>query len=284
MIGDKTNGNISFSSSFQRELNRKDVLSRLISVNVFVFLFLLFTGVFFFLSGKDNYFVSLLSVPASLDMLARRPWGIVTYMFTHKGFFHLLFNMIFLYWAGNFFIQYFDREKLLWVYLLGGLGGGIFYIVAFNLLPVFSEMLPVGYTIGASAAVIAVFFGVAFYDPNRMISIIFFGRVKLYYVALFFVILDLLRIPESNAGGHISHLGGAFVGFLFALLMKSNKSGNTKTRSRDKYKNNQDYEYNNKKMKQEEDINIILDKISKSGYESLTAKERKTLFKSSYNK
>lgn len=279
-----TNNNNSFTDSFRQEFHKKDMLSRLISINVFVFLFLLATGVFFFLSGKENYFVPLLSVPADLDSLALRPWGAITYMFTHRGFFHLLFNMIFLFWASKLFLQYFSQEKLLYLYLAGGLGGAALYIAAFNLLPAFSSSLAGGYTIGASAAVIAIFFGVAFYEPNRRISLIFFGRVKLYYVALFFIILDLLRIPESNAGGHISHLGGAIIGFLFALIMQQS-IGNRKTfQHKQAYKKNKEYAYNSQRKEKEEDINVILDKISKSGYESLSAKERKTLFKSSYKK
>lgn len=285
MFEEFTRNRENFSDSFRKEFDRKDMLSKLIFINIFVFILLLFAGVVFFLLGRHNYLSEFLSVPASLEVLAHRPWGLFTYMFTHEGFFHLLFNIILLYWVGRMFLQYFNGNRLLFLYLLGGIGGALLYIVAFNTLPVFAINSLDGYTIGASASVVAIFFAVAFYDLNKIVSLFFWGKVKLFHLALFFLVFDLLMIPGGNSGGHISHFGGALVGFLFALWMKQFPSvqfSHKKKPNYEEYATKKDYAYNSRKKQQEDNVNDILDKISKSGYESLSAEERKILFKSSF--
>lgn len=275
-----------FSQQFQKEFRKRDILTQIIGINVTIFFLITISSILFFLGGiKENPLVRILSVPSSVDTLLRRPWGIITYMFTHKGLFHLLFNMLWLFWMGRLFIKYFDTRKILWLYIAGGIGGAVLYMLAYNYLPVFEAANPFSYAIGASASVMAVFFAVALYNPNYSVFLLFLGRIKMLHLALAFIALDLLLLPGSNPGGHISHLGGALVGICFALRAKQSSSPKTQHRqSKQNYKHAEDFAYNTGKKQDEENINQILDKISKSGYESLTAKERKDLFKSSYKK
>lgn len=275
-----------FSQEFLQEFHKRSVLTQIIGLTVFVFLLITLSSIFFFLAGvKENPLIRLLSVPSSFNAFLRRPWGIITYMFTHKGLFHLLFNMLWLFWMGRLFIKYFDSQKLLWLYILGGVGGAALYMLAYNHLAVFAAANPFSYAIGASASVMAVFFAVAVYKPSYTVYLLFLGRIKMLHLALAFVALDLLMLPSSNPGGHISHLGGALVGVVFALWMKQQTPQRFQnTQQGQTYKHAKDYAYNKDKKQQEDNINEILDKISKSGYESLSTKERKDLFKSSHKK
>ncbi len=272
-----------FTQNWQQKVKQNDILSKIISINILIFLFIAVSAIFYFLAGiSGNPLVKMLSVPSSFEVFLSRPWGIVTYMFTHKGFFHLLFNMLWLFWMGRLFINYFDAKKLLWIYLAGGIGGAVLYMLAYNNMAVFAAYNPFSYAIGASASVMAVFFAVAIYKPSFSIFLFFIGRVKMLHMAIAVVVLDLLLIPEGNPGGHISHLGGALVGVLFALWMKQSVQKQDSRQYKQSYTHSKDYTFNTQKKEEEENINRILDKISKSGYESLTAKERKDLFNSSY--
>ncbi len=279
-----------FTLNWQNEFKKRDILSQIIAINLFIFLLITVSSIVLFLAGgKENFLVKFLSVPSSYAVLWQRPWGLFSYMFTHQGFFHLLFNMfnmLWLFWMGKLFIKYFNAQKLLWLYIAGGLGGAALYILAYNNLSVFAADTPYSYAIGASASVMAIFFAVAVYNPSYSIFLLFIGRVKMLHLAIGLVVIDLLMLPNSNPGGHISHLGGALVGVVFTLVMKQQLSLKSKktTTQKQTYKHSQDYAYNAGKKQEEENINAILDKISKSGYESLSAKEREALFKSSYKK
>ncbi len=275
-----------FTSNWQKEFRRREVLSQLIGINILVFLLITVASILFFFAGvRENLLVKLLSVPSSYVALAHRPWGMFTYMFTHSGFFHLLFNMLWLFWSGKMFVKYFDAQKLLWLYIGGGIGGAILYTFLYNNLLVFASENLHSYAIGASASVMAIFFAVAVYDPIRPVYLFFIGKVQMLHLAIGLIVIDLLMMPNGNAGGHISHLGGALVGVAFALVMrKLPKKKYEFTQQKKSYKHAEDYIYNTEKKEEEDEINEILDKISKSGYESLTTRERKMLFKSSYKK
>ncbi len=275
-----------FSPNWQKEFQRREVLSQLIGINILVFLVITVSSILFFFAGvRENLLVKMLSVPASYGALAYRPWGMFTYMFTHSGFFHLLFNMLWLFWIGKLFIKYFDAQKLLWLYIAGGIGGAILYTLLYNNLSVFATENPYSYAIGASASVMAIFFAVAVYEPTRPVYLFFIGKIQMLHLAIGLIVIDLLMMPNGNAGGHISHLGGALVGVAFALFMRRLPKKNYKfTQQQKAYKHGDDYIYNTEKKEEEDEINEILDKISKSGYESLTTRERKMLFKSSYKK
>jgi len=271
-------------------------LTRLIYINIAVFVIVQLWNVLMFLSAGEMFSIaSFLTLPADISQLIWRPWTLISYMFLHEGFLHLLFNILWLFWFGKMFLEYFTEKKLLSVYLLGGLSGGLLYILAYNVFPAFANALPYSSALGASASVMAIVFAVAFYVPNRILHF-FFIEVKLKYIAWFLVGLDILSIPWGNAGGHIAHLGGALFGYLFIMEYKK---GNLITKPFDKliesifslfkaspkikvsYKNtgNKDYDYNAKKKASQKEIDKILEKIAKSGYSSLSKEEKEWLFK-----
>lgn len=250
-----------------------------------------------------------LAVPADLHELLYKPWTLITYMFLHYEFLHILFNMLWLYWFGQLFAQFIIPKRMLSVYLLGGLSGAALYIAAFNLIPAFQPYVAGSIALGASASVYAIVVATSAYVPDYSIGLLFIGRVKLKYLALVMVAIDLLSISEGNAGGHIAHLGGALFGYFFAVRLKKGKDitkGFSATmdylfslfKSRPKMKvasskfrkgqQAQDHvpqdkfeseiQYNKKKVATQAEINRILDKISKHGYESLTKAEKDTLF------
>ncbi len=282
----------------KRTFKEGSALTRLIYINVGVFLVLKIIAVFFYLSGQAFPLYNWLSVPSVTNVLLQRPWTVITYMFLHQGFLHLLFNILGLYWFGQLFLYHLEGNKLLSVYLLGGLWGAFLYVIAYNVFPVFNSVY--GLLMGASASVFAILVAVAFYDPNREIHLFFIGRFPLKYVAAFYVLLSIIGISASNPGGNIAHLGGAFWGWFYIYQLRKGKDmgegfikiinslgdffgGLFKHKSKMKvtYKKppRDDHEYNRQKHVQQDEINRILDKIAKSGYESLSKQEKELLFK-----
>jgi membrane associated rhomboid family serine protease len=287
----------------------RSVLSNLIIINIGVWLLVKITGVLFFLylkPGADSaneWFLHFFAVPAYIPILAKVPWTPLTYMFLHFDFWHILFNMLWLFWFGKIFIEYLDSKQLLLTYILGGLSGALFYIAAYNFFPVFNAQLPFSYALGASASVMDIVTSVAFYIPNYTIQLLFIGRVKIIYLALILFIFDFFAITGSNSGGHIAHIGGALWGFFYIFLSRkgsvklfsANFSGwmnNLKKRftsgkrQTDFFHNFDkrpvsDEEYNLEKNERQRRIDEILEKISKGGYESLTKSEKEFLFKTS---
>ncbi len=285
------------------------VLSRLIQINTIVFIIVKLISLFTFLfavghESAMNQSLSIigqyLALPASVNALAARPWTIITYMFLHEGFFHILFNLVMLYFGGILFTEYLGEKRLLWTYIAGGIFGALFYILAFNVFPAFAPYKDHSIALGASASVLAIIVATATYVPDFTVHLLLFGRVKLKYVAIAFVIIDLLSIPKGNPGGHIAHLGGAFWGFIYALSLKkgtdiyrflnfssyrkNNNKFYTHTYTYGKQESHRplsDDEYNEQKIKKQQRIDKILDKISKSGYSSLTKEEKEFLFKTS---
>ncbi len=272
------------------------VLTRLIYINIGVFLLIRIINVFYFLSGQEFTLIGWLAMPADVDQLLARPWTLITYMFLHFSFLHILFNILWLYWLGHIFLSYFDGRKLLGVYLLGGIVGGLFYLLAYNLFPAFDKVLAASQLMGASAAVIAIVVAVAVYVPNHTIYLMFIGPVKMKYIALISVLIYIIGISTSNAGGNLAHLGGAFMGMVFALQYKRgtdlskiiskpfsivSKWLKSKPKVKITYRNtgDRDIDYNRRKNAQQDRINDILEKISKSGYDSLSKEEKEILFR-----
>lgn len=276
-------------------------LIKLLYINIAVFLAVKMIGVIFFLLSVSPTFslVNWLAVPADIHNLIFKPWTIVTYMFLHQEFLHILFNMLWLYWFGQIFLSYFDDKKLLSVYLIGGLAGAFLYILSFNIFPVFSQTLPISYALGASAAVIAIVIATSVYAPNHTIHLMFFGPVQLKYIAIVTIILDIMSIASANSGGHIAHLGGALFGYFYIVQLRKGKNITkgfdhfmdkifSVFKPRPKFKVSykrpmndieRDIEYNKSKVEMQKKIDEILDKIAKSGYDSLSKKEKEILFK-----
>lgn len=282
------------------------ILIRIIIINLAVFAALNILHVILFLFSPDAVSVALtmlkienwFSVPGSFSELAGKPWAPITYMFLHKDFLHIVFNMLWLFWFGRIFLSYLDEKKFLGVYLLGGLSGALVYMLAYNIFPAFSNYVSISMMMGASASVMAIVFAISFYVPDFRVNLLFIGPVKLKYIALFSIVLDFLMIASENAGGHIAHIGGAAFGYLFIVQFKKQKDisrwawalfypqKNRKARSKKNphmhvsYKKpTTDMEYNKQKAEQQKELDKILDKIAQSGYESLTKKEKETLFK-----
>lgn len=278
-------------------------LMKLIYVNAGVFLFVKIIQIFAFLFQTPEIsetVISYLAAPASIEQLIKKPWTVLSYMFLHEGFFHLLFNMLWLYWFARIFDQYFDQRKLVSLYILGGLAGAFLYILSYNLFPAFSDDINISIALGASASVMAIVIATATYVPNYNINLFLLGQVKLKYLAIGILLLTSVIDFSVNTGGKIAHLGGAALGYFYALRLKQGSdpgiwisrliatiSGWFKPRKNMKVthkKNLNDFEYNQARASHQEQINKILEKISKGGYESLTSEEKSILFKESQKK
>ena len=288
------------------KFKRGSSYEKILFINIAVYVIVNVFRVVMYLMQVGNaglyYPVNYLSLPADLTQIAHHPWSVITYMFLHEDFLHILFNMLWFYWFGKIFVDYIGAKKLTAVYIIGGLFGALFYVGAFNLFPVFADVLQASKALGASAAVIAVVVAISFYIPDHKVGLMFIGNVKLKYIALFTILVDFLSIASENSGGHIAHLGGAFFGFIYAMQFKKGKDAlawleklftvmgsmfKRKPRMKATYskaKEMNDREYNYEKAKQQKEIDAILDKIAKSGYDSLSKSEKETLFNSSSRK
>ncbi len=291
-------------NEIKQSFNKGTTLIKLIYLNTAVYVTVNLIALVLFLGGNPAPFDSLidwLAVPADPKTFLFRFWTLFSYMFLHKDFMHILFNMLWLFWFGKIFLQFLRPKQLLNVYLLGGIFGALLYIVAYNLLPVFAPEVAGSQALGASAAVMAVVVGISSYKPNMSMRLLFLGTIKLKYIALFSVVLDLLSIASTNnAGGHITHLGGAMLGYWFGMQMQKgndisqgfgrimdslfslfSKKSNMKVQRNKQARQDpkSDKEFNQSKIASQAEIDKILDKISKSGYESLSSAEKETLFK-----
>lgn len=277
------------------------MLTRLIYFNLGVFLVVKVFDCLLFLFGYGdaNFIIEWLAVPADVSQLIVKPWTVFSYMFLHQSFIHILFNLLWLFWLGKIFLEYLTGKQLLNVYLLGGLSGAFLYVLAFNIFPAFSDVVPFSYALGASAAVLAIVVAAAVYVPNYTIHLMFVGPVKLKYIAMVSLVLDVVFLTEGNAGGHIAHIGGALFGYFYIKQLKQGKDiskgfGKTldsvatwfkpKSNMKVSYRKNEtDMEYKAKKNDSQKNIDLILEKIAKSGYESLTKSEKEILFRQSTN-
>ena len=279
-------------------------LIQIIVINVLVFVLINLFRVILTLTGNTGAYVWIvenLALPSDFQTFILKPWTLVTYFFTHEGFFHILFNMLFLYWFGKIVHDLLGNNKLINLYVLGGIIGGISYMLAYNLIPFYHDRVNQSILIGASAGVFAVVVGAATYFPNYSLFLLFLGPIRIKYIAIFYVLLSFFRIDGTNAGGDLAHLGGAAIGFLYILqLKKGNDIGqpitqfivwvkklfSPKPKIRVSYKNTRTHSEKKapppKKDKVSQDeIDLILDKISQGGYESLTKEEKQKLFDAS---
>ena len=286
------------------------MLTKLIYINLGFFLVVKLAFVVFFLFSAQPEFMTKASVfekdylvylklHTVPELILYRPWTPFTYMFLHFTFIHILFNLLVLFWFGRIFLKYLNNKQLLTTYLLGGLMGGLIYVISYNVFPGLRQ----GVVLGASGSVMAIVIAISFYNPNYEIYIPIIRQVKLKQVAVFYLVLDVLMIASDNAGGHITHLGGALYGYLFAVQLKRGKDlGKGFSRFMDSFftafkpkpklkvsyksdaKTMDDRSYNKNKAETQKEVDKILDKIAKSGYDSLTKKEKEILFKMGDNK
>ncbi|MEQ8909361.1 MAG: rhomboid family intramembrane serine protease [Vicingaceae bacterium] len=284
------------------------MLVKLIYANLAVFIGIQLLILPFWLMGMqlsaDQFALNWLAVPSDLGNLLIKPWTVFSYMFLHIGFFHILMNMLWLYFLGQLFVEFLGEKKLWSVYVAGGLGGAALYILFYNLFPVFESSVSVSKALGASASVMAIVVAVATYAPDFSIRLLLFGNVKLKYVALVVFILDVISISNSNSGGHIAHIGGAAMGFFFAKQWRKGKDITawvnqasafliavfkpSKSKMKVKYSkskaNRKANDYTSRKKEEQNRVDEILDKISRSGYDSLSKDEKDFLFRASNNK
>lgn len=282
-----------------------NALVQIILINLTVFILLNITRVILSISGNEEIYVWIINqiaLPSNITTFLLKPWTIVTYFFTHERFFHILFNMLFFYWFGKIIYEFLGNNKLINLYVLGGLIGGFLFILIYNLVPFYSERVQISILIGASAGVFAVVVGSATYMPNYTFFLLFLGPVKIKYIAIFYVLLSFFNIDGSNAGGELSHLGGAVIGFFYIQqLKKGNDFGEpiikfiafvknlfkpspkvrVSYKSKEKKSEKKKSDFQPRSDVEQDEIDAILDKISEGGYESLTKEEKQKLFDAS---
>ncbi|ALO29304.1 rhomboid family intramembrane serine protease [Porphyromonas gingivalis] len=290
----------------RQRLRLADMNTRLMVFTVLISLFVWLLHAFLSLLGADPYIVERwLWLAPDLYTFSRHPWTLFTYIWLHSDLWHLFFNMLWLYWFGQLFLRYQNPRRLVSVYLLGGLAGGLLYVLAVLFADAFSLGLPHFPLIGASASVMAIVFGVAFYARWERVNLLFIGRIKLTTLALILFVLDVLLLTGDNFGGHVAHIGGAAFGVWFALSLAQGKditvwfqrlldrmtdffsslSGRRKVCSKPRFRVRRTTNPAAKKSgtdpktrETKTSIDEILDKIRISGYASLTAEEKRRLF------
>jgi len=279
---------------FKNAWNKKDNgLIKIILINIIVFVSMSMIEVFLTLSGLGSISSAILNklmLPADLKTFILQPWSLITYFFLHMNFMHILWNMLFLYWFGKIVNDNIGNNAVISLYVLGGIIGGLFYMALYNIIPFYSDRLSDSLMLGASAGVFSIVVGSATLLPNYTFYLLILGPVRIKYIALFYVLLSFLDVTGNNAGGEIAHLGGAFIGYLYIRQLQNGvnmgegiikilnffnkeKSIKDQTKSSSIKDENEDIS--------QDEIDKILDKISDSGYSSLSKKEKEKLFNAS---
>lgn len=291
------------ADKFRYKLQTATVVEKLIALNVLFFiLFFLAKTISFLFQWSSDFLLEWFVFPKEPGEYIFKPWSIITYSFLHSGIWHILSNMLILYYAGIYFLTYFSPKKLLTFYFMGVIIGALVYMLSYNLFPAF-QGTGKSYLLGASAGVMSVLVGIATHVPNLRIRLFILGSIKFWYIAAFLVLLDIIQIPISNSGGHLAHLGGALFGYIYATQLRRgndiaggfekaigsflslfDNSKKKKSTMRTVYKKpaqsptSKTFVKFNSKSEKQEKIDAILDKISKSGYDSLTKQEKDFLF------
>lgn len=297
---------------FRNEFNKpNNTLVQLILVNTVVFLVLLLAKVSLTMAQNlDVYFAirEQVMIPGAIGAFLQKPWTLFTYFFTHDEIFHILYNMLFLYWFGRLIDEYLGNRRLIGLYFMGGLAGGLLYLLMYNLVPYFQHQADTARMLGASAAAFSVAVGAATLLPNYTFHLLFFGPVRIKYIVFFFIILSVAQSAGMNAGGNLAHLGGALMGFFYVKLLQNgtdlgrpiywiadgwNNMLKPKPAVKVSYRqrssaNTQASPYasagsasSSISTPDQDEVDTILDKISRSGYESLTREEKQKLFRAS---
>ena len=269
-----------------------NVIEQIIVLNVGVFIL---SALFGALKG-DVWLIRYLELPRDAFDLIYQPWSILTYGFVHYDFFHLLFNMLVLHYIARILFNLFQKRLILNIYLLGIIFGGMAYLLVYNLFDD-SYLKSVGVLVGASAGVRALLIFLCVYLPDNEVRILSFN-IKLLYIALVMIGFDFLGLVGANQGGNIAHLGGALLGYLYAVQFKNGKDLGSgfdkfvsgivsvfktksplKTVHKRASKSSVTKSAEFSELNKQNQIDLILDKISKSGYESLTKEEKEFLFR-----
>jgi membrane associated rhomboid family serine protease len=262
-------------------------LMKIIVANGAIFIALMIARVGLLIAGEsglfDTFFAQV-SLPSSLDLIIQRPWSLITYFFLHIEIFHLIFNMMFLYWFGTIIQDFIGNKRLVQLFFYGGLAGAAAFILAMNTVSFFIAKGP-NFLNGASAGVFAVVVAAATIRPNYQVHLLLLGQVRIKYIAAFYVLWSFIETTGSNAGGNIAHLGGAILGFIFAknflAASKPQAIFEIKIKEFAQVVKQQFQARKEPETVPEDELNAILDKISQSGYDSLSDYEQKRLFKAS---
>lgn len=297
---------------FRSEFNKpNNTLVQLILINVVIFLVLLVTKVSLTMAQNPGYgfIMSQLLIPGDINAFLHKPWTLFTYFFTHEEIFHILYNMLFLYWFGRLIDEYLGNRRLMGLYIMGGVAGGLLYLAMYNLVPYFQSQADTARMLGASAAAFSVAVGAATLLPNYTFHLLFFGPVRIKYIVFFFIILSVAQSAGLNAGGNLAHLGGALMGFAYVKLLQNGtdlgrpiywladgwsnllrpkpavkvsyrQRSNANTQA-STYVSSAGSATSAASTPDQDEVDTILDKISRSGYESLTREEKQKLFRAS---
>lgn len=300
-----------FINNLKYRFKTASLLGRLIYINIAVFIVVRFFALIGFLFDFDAWaIINYLQLPSDVNQLMHQPWTLLTYMFAHYEVLHILLNMLCLWWFGRLFLEFFNQRQMTGLYLIGGLGGALFYMLAYNLLPAFSHRNAM--LIGASAAIMAIMVAIAIKAPNYKVGLLFIGEVPLKWITVIMIFFDILIIYMQNIGGHISHIGGALTGCAYALAFRKGiditnwlnkiidsivvlferlfKKPRTKINQKKYHFKHSDTGTKTKRQdtgisaEDEKDLDEILKKIKQSGYSALSNEEKRRLFQISRDK
>lgn len=275
------------------KIKKGDALVRVIIINLFIFLPLLLLNIILVLTNHEyvfNFIKSFVELPSYLPQLVVRPWTLVTYGFTHISILHFIMNMLGLYWLGGIIQEFLGEKKFMNIYLLGAIGGGVLFLLAYNIFPYFHDkMIPM---VGASGAIFALGVAAVTLLPTYTVYITFLGEVRLMYIIGIYLLISLASTIGPNAGGNIAHLGGGLLGFTYIKMLKQGYDMGApiqktwawasglfvkKSNLRITYKN---LEHVSAEYPDQEEIDRILDKMNqKGGYNALSKEEKEKLFK-----
>ena len=272
-----------FFDKISSEFKLSSNLYKIIYLNIIFFVIIkVCSSIFFLFEINTNEFFNKLYLPAEINLIKLQPWSIFSFMFIHLNFVHLIFNMLWLYFIGNIFLQWLDEKQLIFIYLLGGISGGLFFVLCYNYIPLLQKNIENTLALGASASIFAIMMAITIYKPDHKIQIPLIQKIKLKNITVFLTIYYIVSLSGGNTGGYLAHIGGGIFSFIYMKQLNTSKIFKSIFKNSSKFnEKDSDYIYNQKRNKKNKEIDIILEKISKSGYKSLNKKEKEILFKSS---
>lgn len=294
-----------FNFILKQFIKSKSAQNQILLINIAAFVSVaIFKLISYLLNLKliSEQVINLFYVPGNVKLLAYRPWTLISYQFMHVDFFHIFFNMLMFYYMAAIISSFINSRTLWKIYILGGISGAVLFLLSFNLFPVFRNITDLGFLVGASASVMAVVAAVAVLLPEYEVFLFGLFKIKLKWLAMALILIDISGIPSSNPGGGLAHIGGAVFGFFYMLHykgsfsfslkkinkyfekpIKSNSKKNIKQKEFVSEPNSSKKNYSQTKRYKpnQAEIDAILDKISQSGYDSLTGNEKETLFRAS---